>query len=406
MNGHLARKLAFLLLLLAPTGLSTARPVFAQTATAAPAQSHDRAGIAGNWQGTLQTPNKSLRTILVISKNDKGLAARFYSIDQGAQGFNAKSVTLDGNAFKVDMEVIGGTYTGTLSADGNSIVGTWSQGPTPLPLTLVRATKETAWEIPAPPAPPKLMAGGADPSFDVATIKPNNDNATSMKQLTINGRTFTVRAGSLADLISFAYSVQPKQIVNAPDWMNSDRYDISATIQPEGAPNPEQVRTMIRKLLAERFALKSHNEKRDMSAYVLTVAKTGSKLTPTQLNGPLPGFGMRPSANPSGVTLMARNAGFDEFRSFLQNLVLDRPVVDHTGLTGKYDFQLTFTPDDSQFNGHPPKAPAGQDTGASTAEPAPDLYQAFDQQLGLKLSAEKTAVDVIAIDHVDKPSAN
>ncbi len=102
------------------------------------------------------------------------------------------------------MEVIGGSYAVTLSADGNSIVGTWTQGRKQLPLTLVRATKETAWEIPAPPPPPKLMAADADPAFDLATIKPNNSNATSMQQLTINGRTFTVRAGSLADLISFA----------------------------------------------------------------------------------------------------------------------------------------------------------------------------------------------------------
>jgi uncharacterized protein (TIGR03435 family) len=400
MLGSRSRKLAFSLLFLLPFGAFSAPHLRAQTPAAA---AHDRSDITGNWQGTLEA-QKSLRTILVISKTDKGLAAKFYSIDQGAQSFNAKSVTLDGSNFKLDMEIINGVYAGTLSADGNSIVGTWTQGPKPLPLTLVRATKETAWEIPAPPPPPKLMAADADPAFDVATIKPNNTNATSMQQLTIGGRNFTVRAGSLIDLISFAYGVQPKQIVNAPDWSSSDRYDISATITPEGAPNPAQVRTMIQKLLVERFGLKSHNEKRDMSAYVLSPGKSGPKLNPTQLSGPLPGFGMRPSPNPTGVTLMARNADFDEFRSFLQNLVLDRPVVDHTGLTGKYDFQLTFTPDDSQFNGHPPKLPAGTDTSA--AESAPDLIQAFDKQLGLKLSAEKIAVDVIAIDHVDKPSAN
>jgi uncharacterized protein (TIGR03435 family) len=377
-------------------------------APAAPSDTHAKGDITGQWQGTLEPPNnKTLRTILVISKGDKGLAARMYSIDQGAQGFNAQSVTLDGNTVKIDMSIINGTFTGNLTADSNSITGTWAQGPNPLPLTLIRSTKDTAWEIPAPPPPPKLMAADADPSFEVATIKPNNSGANSMQRLTVGGRNFIVTAGSLGDLISFAYGIQPKQIVNGPDWMNSDRYDISATIQPEGSPNPEQVRIMIRKLLADRFALKTHNDKRDMSAYVLSIAKSGQKLTPTQLSGPLPGFGMRPSSNPSGVTLMARNAGFDEFRSFLQNLVLDRPVVDHTGLTGKYDFQLTFTPDDSQFNGHPPKAPASADSGAPVAaEPAPDLIKAFSDQLGLKLEAQKTAVDVIAIDHVDKPSAN
>ena len=92
-----------------------------------------------------------------------------------------------------------------------------------------------------------------------------------------------------------------------------------------------------------------------------------------------------------------------DFTSFLQMLVLDRPVVDQTGLTGRFDFKLTFTPDDSLFNGHPPKMPASTD---ASAEPAPDFFKAFQDQLGLKLEAEKTAVDVIAIDHVDKPSAN
>jgi uncharacterized protein (TIGR03435 family) len=380
----------------------------APTPAPAPASdTHAKGDISGQWQGTLEPPNnKTLRTIIVISKGEKGLAARAYSIDRGAQGFNAQSVTRDGNSVKIDLSIIAVSFTGTLAADGNSITGTWTEGDKPLPFTLLRSNKDTAWEIPPPPTPPKLMAADADPSFDVATIKPNNSGANSMQQFTVGGRNFTVRAGSLADLIGFVYGVQPRQIVNGPDWMNSDRYDISATIQPEGAPNPEQVRIMLRKLLADRFALKIHNDKRDMPAYVLSIAKSGQKLTPTQLSGPLPGFGMRPSANPSGVTLMARNAGFDEFRTFLQTLVLDRPVVDHTDLTGKYDFQLTFTPDDSQFNGHAPKAPASPDSGAPPVEPAPDLFKAFSDQLGLKLEAQKTAVDVIAIDHVDKPSPN
>jgi uncharacterized protein (TIGR03435 family) len=374
-------------------------------------QAQPNRDIIGQWQGTLQPPdNKELRIIYVFSKGEKALAARMWSIDQGAQGFNAQSASVDGSTVKIDMAVIGGNFTGTLSSDGNTITGTWTQGDKPLPLTLIRTTKDTAWEIPPPPAPPKLMAADADPSFEVATIKPNNTGASSMQRFTVNGRIFTVIAGSLVDLMGFAYGIQAKQIVNGPDWVNSDRFDISATIIPEGTPNAEQVRVMLRKLLAERFAFKTHNEKRDMSAYVLSVAKSGPKLNPTQRSGPLPGFGMRPSSNPSGVTLVAANAPLDEFRTFLQTQILDRPVVDHTGLTGRYDFQLTFTPDDSQFHGHPPKPPAtSADSGATTptnVETAPDIAQAFEQQLGLKFSAEKTAVDVIAIDHVEKPSAN
>ena len=157
---------------------------------------------------------------------------------------------------------------------------------------------------------------------------------------------------------------------------------------------------MIRKLIAERFQLKFHHEKRELSAFVLTVGKDGPKLKPTQLKGSLPGIGMQPAK--TGAMFVVNNANMSNFTGFLQLLVLDRPVVDHTGLTDKYDFTVTFTPDDSLFNGNPPPFPKIADG----VEPAPSLFDAIQQQLGLKLTAEKTQVDVIAIDHVEKPSAN
>jgi uncharacterized protein (TIGR03435 family) len=259
------------------------------------------------------------------------------------------------------------------------------------------------------------MADDADPTFEVATIKPNNSGATSMQGLTINGRNFATRASSLADLISFSYEVQTKQIVGGPDWMDKDRFDIAAVPDIDGAPNPEQVRSMIRKLLADRFQLKFHKEKREMSAYVLTVSKAGQKLTPTEIKGPLPGIGFRPMAG--GLMLNMRNGTMSDLTGFLQIIVLDRPVVDRTELKDKFDIVLKFTPDETQFHGHPPKLPGtaassgaspsgGTSTAPETTESFPDLFQAFQQQLGLKLDAEKTAVDVIAIDHVDKVSAN
>ncbi len=354
--------------------------------------------ITGHWQGSLKTPQKDLRIILVVTKDDGKLKGTMYSIDQTPQPFKASSVSLDGSTFKYAVDLIGGTYEGKLSADGNTITGTWSQG-TPIPFVLTRATKTTAWEIPAPPPPPKLMPANADPSFDVATIKPNDSGATSMQQLTINGRDFRTRASSLSDLIAFSYEVQAKQIVGAPDWATKDRYDIDAVPDVEGAPNPAQVRSMIRKLLTDRFQLKFHHDQREMSAFVLTVGKTGQKLTPTELTGPLPGIGLRPATG--GVSMMIRNGTIGDFTGFLQNLVVDRPVVDRTGLKGKFDFTVTFLPDDTQFNGH---SPAGK--LAEGVEPAPSLSEALLAQLGLKLTPEKTAVDVLAIDHVEKPSAN
>ena len=355
--------------------------------------------ITGNWQGTLEA-GKSLRLILQVTKGDKGLSAKMYSIDQGAQSFNANSVTLAGSTFKYSVDLIGGSYEGILSADGNSIVGKWSQGPSPLPLTLVRATKETAWEIPAPPPPPKLMAVDADPAFEVATIKPNISGASQMQGLTVNGRNFATRNSSLLDLIAFSYEIQAKQIAGGPDWINKDRYDIAAVQDQEGAPSPQQVRTMIRKLLTERFKLTFHHDKRELAAYVMTVGKNGPKLAPTQLKGPLPGIGFRPG--PGGIMLGVRNGTVGDFTGFLQTLVLDRPVVDHTGLKERFDFTVKFTPDDSQFAGHPPQLPASTEA----TEASPSLFVAIQDQLGLKLESMKTPVDVIVIDHVEKPSEN
>ena len=379
-------------------GLVACEPGLGVRASAQAVETHAKGDMSGQWQGTLEA-QRPLRVVLKFVRADKGWTGKMYSIDQGAQGFSATEVMLDGNTFKFTVDVIGASYTGTLSADGRSVVGMWSQGPTPRALTLVRALKETAWEIPAPPPPRKLMAADADPGFDVATIKPDHTGATSMQQLTLNGRNFQTRASSLGDLISFAYQVEAKQIVGAPDWVDRERYDVAAVPDTEGDPNPAQLRGMIQKLLRERFKLTFHMEKRELPAFVLTVAKGGEKLTATELKGPLPGIGYGPA--PGGISLMARNATIGDYTGFLQNLVLDRPVVDKTGLTGKYDLRVTFSPDDSMFHGHPPPFPKTEG-----AEAAPGFFEAMQQQLGLKMEAQKTGVDVMVVDKVEKPSAN
>jgi uncharacterized protein (TIGR03435 family) len=354
--------------------------------------------VSGQYQGTLKA-GKDLRIILALKKDDGRLQVTMYSIDQGSMGLKASGVKLEGGTLQFAIDMMGGNFEGKVSADGNTISGTWTQGTTALPIVLVKSTPETAWEIPAPPAPPKLMAADADPSFDVATIKPDPSGDSTIRGLTMNRRNFRIRNGSLGDLVSFAYNVQVKQIVNGPTWLENDRYDLDAVPDKEGAPSPDQLRTMVRKLLADRFQLKVHTEKRDMPAFVLTVAKGGQKIAATQINGPLPGFGMSPGKG--GLMLRVINAKMDEFTSFLQMVVLDRPVVNQTGLSGRYDFNVTFTPDDSEFNGHPPKVPQGDGSDS-----AANLFDAMQAQAGLKLSGEKTAVDVVAIDHVEKPSAN
>jgi uncharacterized protein (TIGR03435 family) len=367
-------------------------PVQAQTAAPAPS-------LADTWQGTLHA-GQDLRTVVKITKaEDGGYKATFYSIDQGGDGLPVTKITLDGTTVKMSLTMIGGSYEGKLSADGKTINGNWTQGGSPLPLNLTRATPETEWTI--PPPRPKLppMDANADPNFEVATIKPNDSGGPSMKGLTVNGRNFRTVNSSLGDLIRFSYELQAKQVLNGPDWLDKDRYDIAAVPEQAGVPNAEQVRIMIRKLLADRFKLTFHHDKRELSAYLMTAAKSGEKLKPTERQGPLPGFFFRPGTG--GITMVAVNASLKDFTGFLQVLILDRPVVDQTGLTGRYDFQCTFAPDDSLFNGHSPFPPQ-----ADANNTAPSFFDAFQQDLGLKLSAEKVPVDVIVIDHVEKPSAN
>ena len=247
------------------------------------------------------------------------------------------------------------------------------------------------------------MPDDADPTFDVATIKPNDSGAPNMLMLRFGGNDFETRNSSLVDLIAFAYNVQARQITGGPEWMSRERYDIKARPDIEGVPNPTQVRSLVRKLLADRFKLTFHRDKKEMPAYVLTVVKTGSKLKRTEFNGPGMGFGLVPKL--TGITLPVRNGTMSDFAGVLQSMVLDRPVVNDTGLIDKYDFALTFMPDDSQFNGHPPVL-NGQAPKQDAPDAAASLFEAIQQQLGLKLEAQKTAVDVIAIDHVEKPSAN
>jgi hypothetical protein len=132
--------------------------------------------LAGTWQGSLQLRDRELRTVFKISTTDADkLKAVLYSIDQGASAISG-TATLQGSAVKISVVAIGGAFEGKLSADGNSIAGTWTQGGQPLPLNLKRATPETVWALPQPPPRPKPMAADADPSFEVATIKPSDPN--------------------------------------------------------------------------------------------------------------------------------------------------------------------------------------------------------------------------------------
>ena len=351
--------------------------------------------ITGTWQGTLKA-GRDLRTVVKISKADNGgLKAVFYSIDQSGQGIPVDSITLEGVLLKMSIKMVDGTYEGKLSADGSLITGTWTQG-NPLPLILKRATPETEWTIPEPPPRPKPMAADANPVFEVATIKPSKPGEPG-KGFRMNGREFTTLNTSVNDLMTFTFGIHVRQIVGAPAWFESEKYDLLATPDVEGQPNHDQIRGMMQKLLADRFQLKFHRDKKELSVYAIVVTKGGSKLTKSESDSQLPGLFFRGLGN-----LPARNATMGEFAGLLQSAVLDKPVVDQTGLAGRFDFTLKWTPDEFQFSGLgiKPAAPA------DNADAPPDLFTAMQQQLGLKLESTKAPADVLVIDHVEKPSEN
>jgi uncharacterized protein (TIGR03435 family) len=353
--------------------------------------------IADTWQGTLHA-GQDLRIIIKVTKDEKGAyKAALYSIDQGGQALPFDSITLDGSNIKMKLNMIGGTFEGNLSSDGKTIDGSWSQGPNPLPLVLTRATPETAWEIPTPPPPVPPMAANADPSFEVATIKPSQPDRPGRAFLW-RGNQFTTVNTTLMALITFAYGMQQKQVIGGPDWIDSDKFDLEGKPDTPGTPSSAQLRLMVRKLLEDRFQLKFRNDKRELPAYLLVVAKAGPKMTKDENNpNGLPGLFFRQLGD-----LNVHNATMGAFAGLMQSAVLDRPVVDQTGLTGNWDFELKWTPDDSQFGGMGMRAPPPSDA----ADAPPPLFTAIQEQIGLKLESEKASVDVMVIDSVEKPSPN
>ncbi|HET7099977.1 MAG TPA: TIGR03435 family protein, partial [Terriglobia bacterium] len=358
--------------------------------------------ITGTWQGTIQPPQaegRGLRIVLKISTTaaDK-LAAVMYSIDQQSPAIPATTFTRNGSTIKMTVTPLNGTYEGKVSADGNSIEGIWSQG-MPLTLNLVRATPETAWVIPEPSPPPKTMAADANPGFEVATIKPARPEGRFSLTVNRSGMLNTTST-TVADLIKFAYDLHPRQITKGPAWLESEKYDITAKPDTEGIPNPTQLKLMVQKLLKERFQLTFHNEKKELSVYAITVTKTGPKLTKNESGGNLPGYGG------GRGTFIVRNSSIAEFGHILQANILEQPVVDQTGLGAtRYDFTLKWTPDPSQSQIGGP-APPNAPPPADNADTPPDIFTAFQQQLGLKLENTKAPVDVMVVDRLEKPSDN
>jgi uncharacterized protein (TIGR03435 family) len=239
-----------------------------------------------------------------------------------------------------------------------------------------------------PIQPLKPMARNADPTFDVAVVKPADPNDHS-NGFHLEGRRIFIENVSMTSLICFAYSIQKSQIVGAPGWFDEKLWDIQGVPDAEGVPDWPQYRHMLQKLLSARFSLQMHHDKRELLVYTLTIAKGGPKLEksksdPDALNDQS-GHGVG-----SAQFMKFTNDSMTDFAQLLQ-LMGDRPVIDQTNLSGRYDFTLLWTPNEMR---------------AAEPDAAPGLFTAVQEQLGLKLEAARIPADVFVIDAATRPTQN
>jgi uncharacterized protein (TIGR03435 family) len=250
-------------------------------------------------------------------------------------------------------------------------------------------------------------------SFEVATVKPLDAKNPHPPSVNISGDRFSATGMSLKELIKIAYDLNygaDQQVSGGPAWTGSARFDIEATEDPalgeklqklSSDERGKQLREMLRGLLADRFKLQVHRESSELSVYELVTAKNGSKLMPsvaqsssTNADGSakprswirFAGKGLLEGNDADAATLVTALS--------MQPEIGGRLVVDKTGLTGKYDFTLKWTPD------------MGLGADSPSADAGPTLFTALQDELGLRLQPTKAPVDVIVIDHVDLPTAN
>ena len=242
------------------------------------------------------------------------------------------------------------------------------------------------------------QSAAAPPPFDVASIHVNNTETDGRHHIFNDPAESHFRTVNLAlrDLIQYAYGLPDSQILGGPAWLDSIMFDIDAKSDPVidaqfHALPTEQARhrrqLMVQTLLADRFQLKAHQETRQLPVYALIVAKDGPKFKPSQVNGTTIDTGWN----------HLHIAGSDDTLSILARelaRMLGRVVLNQTGLSGRYDLSLRWTPDGAAAS-YPPSPDA-----------PPGIFTAIQEQLGLKLESKKGAVPVLVIDSVAMPSAN
>ncbi|HKO19395.1 MAG TPA: TIGR03435 family protein, partial [Acidobacteriaceae bacterium] len=191
----------------------------------------------------------------------------------------------------------------------------------------------------------------------------------------------------------YAYGFSEQQIAGGPEWLKTQKFDIVGDPETQTRPSSDDFKQMVQNLLADRFRLVAHYETRDLSVFEIVPVKSGPKLTEsTRPPDGIPTVGYAPGQ------LAVANATLSDFARFLQRFVADRPVIDRTGITGKFDLTLRWLPDELQTEGN------RQVENSNNS--LPGLFTAIQEQLGLKLQERKSPAPVFVIDHIDPPSEN
>jgi uncharacterized protein (TIGR03435 family) len=229
--------------------------------------------------------------------------------------------------------------------------------------------------------------GTVKATVEVAVVKPH-PSVVMHNNFSFSKNRFELEDQPVLKLIAFAYSLNPRQVVGAPGWTSANHYDMSGTTNlTEDATRPQE-QQILRQLLEERFGLQFHREKLEMPAYALQVVKGQPKLTAAA----------DLSAQPLEWTQGHDWERTENYRSstigdflVIKQLFMDRPLVDQTGLTGRYDFKLTYRLADAPN---------------TDADGAPPMFTAIKDQLGLKFEPVKAPVEMFVIDHIEQPTGN
>ncbi|MGB6159597.1 MAG: TIGR03435 family protein, partial [Acidobacteriaceae bacterium] len=245
-------------------------------------------------------------------------------------------------------------------------------------------------------------------------------SGTNMVRIMFGPDNFTATNVPLKFLIREAFNVNDDQIAGEPAWAGSSRFDIDAKVDSADLPamkdlNFDQRKQMIRSLLVDRFALKTHEETKELPVFALVIAKGGSKLHEAKPGDTYPDGLKGPDGQHGGANMMMFNASgqitaqvvpvSDLTRLLSQQT--GRTVIDKTGLTGTYDFTLQLPPRKGPMPA-PPAPGSGPAAGGdeSSDDSGPSIFTALQEQLGLKLESQKAPLPLIVIDHIEQPSPN